>query len=322
MTPLGIRAGTWRWTRDPAGHIGGFYGVNMRPDDFGRLGELMRRGGVWRGRRLLDPYFMDQAIKPTRTNGCYGWLIWLNAAKPCIGPRITERPVSNEREFPDLPADIYRFSGLFGQLVTVFPSQDLVMVRTGQDRGLVFSGGESWEHGLYRRVLGSITDQRIKRPGPAPDVGPADNQNADAGFQNAITDPAEYSKGAQQDPLPPAGPGRARALRPKLVSSRVSRRGVVSIRLACPIRWSTRLSPGCRGIARMQGVRRSKRYSIRAGYTRTVKLRLTARRLRRLKRTKTMTLLVSALNRDAERGTRVRIPVEIKRPLAKKRRRR
>ena len=100
----------------------------------------------------------------------------------------------------------------------------------------------------------------------------------------------------------------------------MSRRGVVSIRLRCPIRWPVKLGPACRGIARMQGVRRSKRYDIRAGYTRTVKLRLTARRLRRLQaHQEDDALLVSALNRDAERGTRVRIPVEIKRPLAKKR---
>ena len=26
--------------------------------------------------------------------GCYGWLIWLNAGKPCIGPTVTERPLS------------------------------------------------------------------------------------------------------------------------------------------------------------------------------------------------------------------------------------
>jgi hypothetical protein len=97
---------------------------------------------------------------------------------------------------------------------------------------------------------------------------------------------------------------------------------VIAIRLRCPVRWPDKLGPACRGIARMQGVRRSKRYDIRAGYTKTVKLRLTARRLRKLKRTKRMTLLVSALNRDAERGTRVRIPVDIKRPLAKKRSRR
>jgi CubicO group peptidase (beta-lactamase class C family) len=47
MDPLGIERGTWRWERDRAGHVAAFYGVNVRPDDFGRLGELLRRGGVW-----------------------------------------------------------------------------------------------------------------------------------------------------------------------------------------------------------------------------------------------------------------------------------
>ena len=322
MTPLGIKAGTWSWTRDKAGHIMGFYGVNMRADDFGRLGELMRRNGVWRGRRLLDPYFMQEAIRPTETNGCYGWLIWLNAAKPCVGPRITERPVDDAREFPDLPADLYHFSGLFGQLVAVFPSQDLVIVRTGQDRSLAFSGSEDWEYGLYKRVLGSITDQRIVPPGPAPKTGPNDNPDADSGFQNALAEPDQYSQGSDPPPLPPAGPARARALRPRLAKPRVSRRGTVSIRLTCPIRWPAKLAPACIGIARMQGVRRSKRYSIRAGWAKTVKLRLTARRLRRLRRVKRMTLLLSATNRDAVEGTRVRIPVTIQRPPAKKKRRR
>ena len=64
MTPLGIKEGSWTWTRDRAGHIMGFYGVNMRADDFGRLGELLRRGGTWRGKRLLDPYFMQRGDQP------------------------------------------------------------------------------------------------------------------------------------------------------------------------------------------------------------------------------------------------------------------
>ena len=172
MNPLGIPASAWSWKRDPAGHVQGFYGVNMRPDDFGRLGELMRRGGVWRGRRLLSSRYVREAVTPSATNGCYGWLIWVNAGAPCIGPTITERPVSLSRDFPDLPADMYRFSGLFGQLVTVFPSQGIVVVRTGQDRGLLFSGGSDWEHDLYAKVLGSVTDQRIAAPGDAPQARP------------------------------------------------------------------------------------------------------------------------------------------------------
>ena len=103
-----VRAGA---ADDPARHPRGDLALDARPggphrrllrrehapDDFGRLGELMRRGGVWRGRRLLDPYFMGQAIKPTSTNGCYGWLIWLNAAQAVRRPadhRAARRPTS------------------------------------------------------------------------------------------------------------------------------------------------------------------------------------------------------------------------------------
>ena len=72
FTPLGIEPGSWGWTRDNAGHVGGFYGVQMRTEDYARMGELMRRGGVWKGKRLLSKTYMRDAITPTRTNGCYG----------------------------------------------------------------------------------------------------------------------------------------------------------------------------------------------------------------------------------------------------------
>ena len=318
MDPLGIPADSWRWTRDPAGHIGGFYGVNMRPDDFGRLGELMRRGGVWRGRRLLSREFMRQAITPSKTNGCYGWLIWVNAGAPCIGPTITERPVLATRDFPDLPADMYRFSGLFGQLVTVFPSQDIVLVRTGQDRGLVFSGGTSWEHELYNKVLGAVTDQRIVPPGPAP-KGSDDRPNPDYGFQTSLREPDQYGKGLVQDPLPPAGPARARAAILSLASPRAGRRGVVKVRVACPPRWAPGTDAACTGVARLQGNRRGRRYNATAGAAKVLRFRLTPRRLRRLRRARELTLGITATNTDAAEGTYVRAALGVKRPAARRR---
>src|SRR5829696_3684546 len=163
--PLGIGRGDWFWRRDQVGHTQGFFGLNMRPDDFGRLGDLLRRDGVWRGRRLLSHTFVRQALSASRTNGCYGWLIWINSRKPCVSPRVGSRPVSGSRDFPTLPPDLYRFSGLFGQVVAVFPSQDVMVVRTGQESSPAFLGRLELGAGPLR--AGARGDHRPARPPPA-----------------------------------------------------------------------------------------------------------------------------------------------------------
>ena len=93
MGPLGIPDGAWAGCATRPATSAGFYGVNMRPDDFGRLGELMRRGGVWQRQAAAVEALPARGGHPAAANGCYGWLIWLNAGAPCVGPRITERPV-------------------------------------------------------------------------------------------------------------------------------------------------------------------------------------------------------------------------------------
>ena len=62
---------------------------------------------------------------------------------------------------------MYQYAGLFGQWVTVFPSQGLLVVRTGQDTGS-FTGDAGWQEEMYRRMLASITDGPITSPDPAP----------------------------------------------------------------------------------------------------------------------------------------------------------
>ena len=314
MEPLGISKADWRWVRDRAGHAMAFYGVNMKPDDYGRLGELMRRGGVWRGRRLLSKDFVENAVAPSRTNGCYGWLIWVNAAAPCIGPTVTERSWSDNRDYPDLPVDMYRFSGLFGQLVTVFPSQGIVLVRTGQDPGLVPAGGQGWEHELYTRVLGAVTDEKIV---PAGDARTSDERpNADYHFGTSLQEPDQYSKGTNQDPLPPAGPERARAAIIGLTTKRASSRGGVAVRVYCPPAWPTQKSDRCTGRARLEGARRAVSYSIEPGRNRIARFRLSSKRLSSLRRRGSLSLTVSALNRDAGPGTRSRRSVTVLEPRA------
>jgi CubicO group peptidase (beta-lactamase class C family) len=235
LTPLGIEPGSWRWGRDSAGHTQGFFDLHMTPNDYARLGELLRRGGVWRGRRLLARRAVKAAITPTKTNGCYGWMIWLNRAKPCVGPRVSERPVDNHREFPELPVDLYHFSGLFGQLVAVFPSQKIIVVRLGQEANPGgFAGGADYQNELFKRVLGAVTDQRIPRPGGGEDVPGVSRHDLDRGFQTAIHDPDTYSGGMNPPPLPPAGPRRARAIILEKASRRVRPGAVVPVAVHCP----------------------------------------------------------------------------------------
>jgi CubicO group peptidase (beta-lactamase class C family) len=309
MSPLGIEEGSWDWTRDRAGNVQGFMGVQMTPDDFGRLGDLMRRDGVWMGKRLLSREYMERSVAPSETNGCYGWLIWVNAAQPCIGVTIEKRGVKNSRDYPDLPADFYTFSGLFGQRVTVFPTQDLVIVRTGQDPGLIPAGQASWEHELYTRVLGSITDQKIEKPGEAPRVN-EEREDVDYGFQTAFSEPDQYSKGAVQDPLPPAGPVRARAAVIGIARRHVRKGGVVRVQLACPPQWASAELSACIGQAKLAGAK-ARSYDIAAGETEKLRFRLSRKTRRKLSRRGSLALAASARNVDDAGGTvsRATIPV-------------
>jgi CubicO group peptidase (beta-lactamase class C family) len=299
--PLGIESGSWSWTRDNFGHTQGFWGVHMVPDDYARLGELMRRGGVWRGRRLLSKRYVREAVTPVKQSGCYGWLIWLNAAKPCVGPRIADRPVSDQRRFPSLPADSYQYSGLLGQLVTVFPSQGIVTARFGVDTGSV-AGGAGWEEEFYARVLNSITDEPIEVPTPPPDVGQVSREDVDRGFQDSLARPDAILEGEAPPDLPPAGPARARATIIKPLAKRPSPAGTVKVRLRCPRAWPAPLKARCRGTAKLTGAG-SERYRVRAGRSRVVAFELRSRFAESLSR-KGREVTVVARNRDRAAGTR------------------
>lgn len=317
LDPLGIEPGSWEWRRDREGNVEGFWGVQMRPDDFARLGELLRQGGVWRGERLLSRSYLGAALEPSRTNGCYGWLIWVNEGAPCIGPTVQQRTVRRDRAFPGLPADMYKFSGLFGQLVTVFPSQELMVVRTGHDPQLAFAGGGGWERGLYDRVLAAVTDQRI--PASPPARPGWDEPNADHSFQTALFEPEEYSKGLVQDPLPPAGPERARA--PQLRLGRHAMRAggsVVVATLRCPPRWLGPTLRGCEGIARLTGARRPVRYSVAPGEAEALRFRLDGRSLARMGTRGAGPLELTARNRDAAAGTTASRPVSARSPARRR----
>jgi CubicO group peptidase (beta-lactamase class C family) len=84
--------------------------------DWAKFGLLYLHKGNWNGEQLFDESWAKYVATPTNTsNGRYGAQFWLNAGG----------------YFPDVPKDMFYCSGFQGQMVAIFPSHDLVIVRMG-----------------------------------------------------------------------------------------------------------------------------------------------------------------------------------------------
>lgn len=103
--------------------------------DWARFGLLYLRDGLWEGERILPEGWVAYSITPTpgAPRGGYGAHFWLNAGAP-------GNP--EDRWMPGLPTDLYSMRGYDGQLVTIIPSLDLVVVRMGLTPDYM----ERWDH--------------------------------------------------------------------------------------------------------------------------------------------------------------------------------
>jgi hypothetical protein len=103
--------------------------------DWAKFGLLYLHNGNWNGEELFNKKWVDYATTPTPTsNGTYGAQFWLNA----------------EKQFKEVPANMYFADGYQGQRVYILPDQDLVIVRFGL----------SWfeENEFLKGVIKSIQD--------------------------------------------------------------------------------------------------------------------------------------------------------------------
>lgn len=127
---------------DMAGnYVGSSYGW-ATTRDWAKFGLLYLHKGNWNGEQLFDESWAKYVATPTNTsNGNYGAQFWLNASG----------------RFPNVPKDMYFASGFQGQMVAIFPSHDLVIVRMGlkEDPEFDFDG-------LLGGVVSSLTAKSKK----------------------------------------------------------------------------------------------------------------------------------------------------------------
>ena len=91
-----------------------YMGLNINARDLAKVGYLFLNKGQWKGKRILPECWILQATTASQElNKAYGFLWW----------------VRTYTENPKLPKDSYQAIGLYGNYLSVMPSQDLIVVR-------------------------------------------------------------------------------------------------------------------------------------------------------------------------------------------------
>jgi len=121
---------------DMAGnYVGSSYGW-ATARDWSKFGLLYLHKGNWNGEQIFDESWTKYVATPTNgSTGNYGAHFWLNAGG----------------KFPDVPKNMFYCSGYQGQMIAIFPSHDLVIVRMGlkEDPEYDFNG-------LLSGIVGSV----------------------------------------------------------------------------------------------------------------------------------------------------------------------
>jgi len=132
FAPLGMESVSW-YQGLPNGlpHSGG--GLNLRPRDMAKIGQLVLDGGRWRGTQVVSEGWIRESTQPRLTNvrsfgaypADYGYLWWT------------------------LPRGVITASGAQGQWIFVVPAAELIVVVTGETDANFLSGPDL----LYGQVL-------------------------------------------------------------------------------------------------------------------------------------------------------------------------
>ena len=119
LDPIGCEFG--KWTRDKSKNPNLAYGAYVTARNWVKFGHLVLNKGRCGDRQVVPSDYLHQCFVGTRTNPTYGLNWWL------IGGGLHRRNAA-------VPKDTVAAKGLFGQMLYVIPSRDLVIVRFGKDR--------------------------------------------------------------------------------------------------------------------------------------------------------------------------------------------
>ena len=117
-----------------------------------RFGLLVLSNGVWDSEVILkdDTYTEDMLSTSQSMNKAYGYLWWLNGKDRYMAPG--SQVVFSGSLIPSAPADLIAGLGKNDQKLYVVPSQNLVVIRMGNDAGDALVGPSSFDNALWQRL--------------------------------------------------------------------------------------------------------------------------------------------------------------------------
>lgn len=114
-----------------------------------RFGLLNLNNGVWDGETILSnaDYLRDMKTTSQNINSAYGYLWWLNGKSTYRAPGLQLE--FNGELIPNAPSDTYAGLGKNDQKLYIVPSQNLVVIRLGEDAGESLLGPSSFDNELW-----------------------------------------------------------------------------------------------------------------------------------------------------------------------------
>jgi hypothetical protein len=147
--PLGMKVD---WSSDKSGRTRTYAKIHTTARDFAKFGQLYLNRGRWNQTQLIPYQWIDEELTP-----CGG--LWVSSLKyeqqlcyPFYGylwhlefpgrfsvaaPPSLKKAAFTPEDIKNLPHDAFMAEGIFGQMITVIPSLDLVIVRTADDTRLL-----------------------------------------------------------------------------------------------------------------------------------------------------------------------------------------
>jgi CubicO group peptidase (beta-lactamase class C family) len=156
--PLGIS--TLNWNSDNKGRTTTFAGIQATVRDYAKFGFLYLRHGQWDGQEVVPGSWIDfttRAVDPCHQQYSYLWHINLPIRLGDADPKCSGFLQCDPTTFADLPASGFFAIGVYGQLILILPSADIVIARVGQDD----AGAEYWDQytrDLMQQVLAAVVN--------------------------------------------------------------------------------------------------------------------------------------------------------------------